>query len=89
LETQDNQDRVAGRHEYWLRDRPPNRQAVSSDDTPEVALETNDSESTGVDPPTSQPVEVGQDQTRDEGNQFRRYDFRPLPGRKLSTIKKH
>jgi hypothetical protein len=84
LETQDNQDRVAGRHEYWLRDRPTNRQTVSSDDTPEVALETNDSESAEVDPPTNQPVETGQDETRNESNQIRRYNFRPLPGKKLS-----
>jgi hypothetical protein len=84
LETQDNQERVAGRHGYWLRDRPANRQAVSSDGTPEVALETNDSESTGVDPPTNQSVEVGQDETRNKSDQFPRYDFRPLPGRKLS-----
>jgi transposase InsO family protein len=84
LETQDNQDKIAGRHEYWLRDRPAHRQAVSSDVTLEVALETNDSESTGVDPPTNQPVEIGQDETQNESDQLPRYDFRPLPGRKLS-----
>jgi hypothetical protein len=55
--------------------------------TPSIADDLQDprvSEATGHEQAIGSRVEVGQDQTRNEEHRIPRYDFRPLPGRKIA-----
>jgi hypothetical protein len=86
-ETRITDDRRESGTRYWLRHRQEDTQAVPDDVASEAVEEQTDNEATGIESLTSQKVEVGQEQKRDEGNTSSpQYNFRPLPGRKLNNF---
>jgi hypothetical protein len=72
------------RARYWLRNRPADTQADHDVTPPEVVQEQNDNEAIEAEPVTGLADEVERDQIRDVGDRsIQRYNFRPLPGRRL------
>ncbi|PNF33547.1 hypothetical protein B7P43_G17359 [Cryptotermes secundus] len=72
------------RTRYWLRSRPEETPIVCDSPPSAVVEGQTDTEATEVEPSTSPVVEVvGERRGEDSGTTPPRYNFRPLPGRKI------
>ena len=76
--------REESRTRYWLRSRPAENPIVCDSPPSAVVEGQTDTEATEVEPPTSSVVEVVEERGGDDsGTSPPRYNFRPLPGRKI------